>query len=74
MPMVDDLLDEPYGATCFSKLGTLRLPPNTHDAEDIHKTAFRTYKGYYEFLVMPFGLSNASATFQDTKNQLFKPI
>ncbi|KAL6340300.1 hypothetical protein AAG906_040737 [Vitis piasezkii] len=32
--------------------------------DDIPKTAFRTLKGHYEFLVMTFGFTNALATFQ----------
>lgn len=39
---------------------------------DIQKTAFRTYGGHYQFLVMPFRLTNAHATFQSLMNDLFK--
>nr|GEW45169.1 reverse transcriptase domain-containing protein [Tanacetum cinerariifolium] len=36
--------------------------------EDIPKTAFRTHYGHYEFVVIPFGLRNASAVFMDLMN------
>jgi hypothetical protein len=42
--------------------------------EDIHKSAFMTYMGHYEFPVMPFRLTNALATFQALMNAIFAPF
>nr|GEU30802.1 hypothetical protein [Tanacetum cinerariifolium] len=41
--------------------------------EDIPKAAFRTRYGHYEFQVMPFCLTNASAVFMDLMNRVCKP-
>ncbi|KAA0057117.1 ty3-gypsy retrotransposon protein [Cucumis melo var. makuwa] len=39
---------------------------------DIPKTAFSSRYGHYEFIVMSFGLTNASAVFMDLMNRVFK--
>ena len=38
---------------------------------DVHKTTFRTRNGHYEFLVIPFGLTNAPMAFMDLMNHVF---
>jgi hypothetical protein len=38
--------------------------------EDIHKTTFRTRYGHYEFVVVPFGLTNAPTTFMCLMNSV----
>ena len=39
----------------------------------MHKIAFRTRYGHYEFLIMPFGLPNGPTTFMDLLNCVFRP-
>lgn len=39
---------------------------------DVYKIAFKTRYGHYEFLVMPFGLMNASKPFMDLMNWVFQ--
>ena len=40
---------------------------------DVRKTAFKTHYGHYEFLMMPFRLTNAPCAFMDHMNRVFQP-
>jgi len=71
-PYIDDLFDQFSGAKILSKID---LWSGYHQIrikdEDIHKTSFQTRYKNYEFIVVPFGLTNSLATFIFLINNVF---
>lgn len=72
IPTVEELMDELASGEVFLKLdlwfGYHQVRINPFDVE---KSAFRMHEGYYEFLVMPFSLSNTHSTFQALMQSIF---
>ena len=74
LPLIDSILQQLSKATVFTSLdlkgayNLVRMKP-----EDVYKTAFRTQFGLFESLVMPFGLVNAPAVFQQMMNEILGP-
>ena len=75
LPLVGDLLDRLRSAKFFTKID-LRAGYNNVRISPGHewKTAFRTRYGSFEYLVMPFGMTNSPATFQHFMNDIFRNI
>ena len=73
LPRIDDLFDEMKGETIFSKID---LRPGYHKLrikeEDIPKTAFKTRYGHFEFVLLPFGSTNAPGFFMNLMNNVFR--
>ncbi|GFW76661.1 retrovirus-related Pol polyprotein from transposon gypsy [Trichonephila clavipes] len=75
LPVIDDLIiNIPHTAimsTLDLKSGYFQLAINP---KDIEKTTFITGNGTFEFLRMPFGLSEAAPNFQKAIDIVLKPV
>ena len=71
LPRIDNLFDQLQGASYFLKID---LRPSYHQLsvrdKDVPKTAFSIRYGHYEFLVIPFGLTNTLTAFVDLMNRI----
>ena len=73
LPLISEALDRLVGARVYTKLDLRAAYTRIRIKEgDEWKTAFRTRFGHFEYLVLPFGLSNAPATFQSFINYILR--
>jgi hypothetical protein len=72
---MSELQDRVRGAKIFTKIelkngyNLIQIKPR-----DEWKMAFKIQYGLYEYTIMPFGLSNAPATFQNMMNHIFQDL
>ncbi|KAG5726085.1 hypothetical protein E4T56_gene1635 [Termitomyces sp. T112] len=72
LPLIGDLVDRLHSAKIYTKIdlhsgyNNVRIAPG-HE----WKTIFHTHYGLFEYLVMPFGMTNSPATFQYFMNDIF---
>lgn len=75
LPRTSDMLESLHGKRYFTTLdaasGYWQIPM---EAASIAKTAFSCSEGFFEYVVMPFGLCNAPATYQRAMDTLFSDL
>src|ERR1044071_4125428 len=75
LPLIKEIFGQFYGTTYYSSLDLTReYWQIAMDPGSVQYTAFITPFGQFEFLVMPFGLKQASGWFQLLMNEVFRPV
>uniref|UniRef100_A0A8D0CUG7 Gypsy retrotransposon integrase-like protein 1 n=1 Tax=Sander lucioperca TaxID=283035 RepID=A0A8D0CUG7_SANLU len=75
LPLINSAFPLLHGATIFTKLDLRNAYHLVRIRKgDEWKTAFNTPLGHFEYLVMPFGLSNAPAVFQALVNDVLRDM
>jgi len=70
--LITDLLDTPKKTRVYAKIDLRNVYYLVYIAEGNEwKTTFHTQYGSFEWLVMPFGLSNTPVAFQRFINEIF---
>ena len=73
LSFIDDLFDQLKGETLFSNIDLRSWYNQVHiKEEDIYKKNFWTRYGNYEFVVVPFGVTNSLATFMCFLNSVLR--
>ncbi len=74
LPLIDEILDRLSGAWVFTKVDVKNAYYRLRIREgDEWKTAFQTRYGLFEYLLMPFRLTNAPASFQSYIHGVLRP-
>ncbi len=75
LPLMSSAFERLQGASIFSKLDLRNAYHLVRIRKgDEWKTAFNTPRGHFEYLVMPFGLSNSPAVFQALVNDVLRDM
>ncbi len=90
LPNIDNILDKLGHSTCFTALdlqsgyhqlrikdypdGVINSRGEEIRGSNIHKTAFCTQYGTFEYVVMPFGLAGTQSTYQRFVSSIPDPV